>query len=664
MTLKKSSSKSAAFTVFYTQLYQMRMLLILFGLILAAFSTILTLGEFTNREWDQYEMEWVVESVQQFMIVGGLAPLISLAIGMAVGEFGYLHKRQSLDYFHALPVSRADHFLGRVLAAFVSTVTGAVLVGAGQVFAISVTLGIWYPQIFAYVWLFSGLMILAAMCAYFFTALIMILTATLWEMIFSLLAISAAYPITVALTMEIVYSSVPITDLSLDFYDVTVFSPLLTGIGMLVEFTFTDPFPTLGWYLLLIVVQILICGAMDFYFFVHRRSELAESGGATRFKVVVRFVTAVIASFVGSVILLWITDAYAGYLIGSVIGFAAAWLIMELLYTRTLRRALQCLIPNLAGYGVFVVINIMVAFGWIGVPQLPHLEDINAVSVTYNRWEISEDGLTSYSDSLTSRVETVYTDEKSRNVSMGTFDGTLVEKGYELARAMLENQRKLYFPYHPIYCGTPTEVVYHRDGDIENGISHINIGVDLYLEDDVLSLNYWDLGCNGSVEEMYAAAKEIAVGPEYAKSNPTLAFLDNIDHVEFYNYETAHSTQMFTMEAIQDREDFIARLKEAYLQDLYANSVIHNDEEEAVIGEIGEYTVYFNAEPIILQGGIIDNRYPAEGMECWLSWLFTPEYTDYASTLEEYTYEQNSYCMYFYSTDFPNTCAVLDEIRE
>ena len=662
MTLKKSSSKSAVFTVFYTQLYQMRMLLILFGLILAAFPTILTLGEFTNRNWSQYEIGWVVQSVQQFMLVGGLAPLIGLAIGMAVAEFGYLHKRQSLDYFHALPVSRADHFLGRVLAAFVSVVTGTVLVGVGQAFAISVTLGISHPEVFGYIWLFIGLMILAAMCAYFFTALIMVLTATLWEMIFSLLAVSAAYPITAALTMEIVYCSVPITDLSLDFYDVTVFSPLLTGIGMLVEFSLTDPFPTLGWYLLLAVVQILICGAMGFYFFVHRHSELAESGGATRFKVVVRFVTAVMASFVGSVILLWITNTYVGYLIGSVIGFVAAWLIMELLYTRTLRKALHCLIPNLAGYGVFVVINILVAFGLIGVPQLPHLENVNAVSVSYDRWETSADGLISQNDSLSSHVETVYTDVEPRDVRMGTFDGALVEKGYALAKEMLENQWELYFPYHPICCGTPTGSVYYRDEYIENGVSRISVGVELYLEDDVLGLNYSNFGYNGSVEEMYTMAKEIAVDPDYVKSNPTLAFFENIDHVDFYNYETDHSAQMFTMETIEDREAFIERLKEAYLQDLYVSTV--QDGEEAVTETFGEYTVYFNSDPITLQGGIIDGRYPAEGLECWLSWFFTPEYMSEEFTLQEYVYEPKNHCMYFYSADFPNTCAVLDEIRE
>ena len=127
MTLKKLSSKRV-FAVCRTQLYQMRLLFILFGLVLALVPSLYTLGELTNRYWDVEEMRHMQNLIVGTIGIAGFAPMFGLGMGMAVQQFGYLHKRQKLDYFHAIPVLRAEHFsrprFGRVRVAYSCVRTG------------------------------------------------------------------------------------------------------------------------------------------------------------------------------------------------------------------------------------------------------------------------------------------------------------------------------------------------------------------------------------------------------------------------------------------------------------------------------------------------------------------------------------------------------------
>lgn len=666
MTLKKLSSKTV-FTVFKTQLYQMRMLLILFGLILLVFPTLLTLGEFTNRYWGQYEMSIVRDHIWNFVSLAGFAPMFGLGMGMAVAQFGYLHKRQKLDYFHALPVRRSEHFVGRMLAALASLLGAAVLVGLGQTFALAVTLGWAHMEIYAYLWYVCLMIVIPAFAAYLFTVLIIVLTATLWETIFSLLAVSAVYPVAVLLTYVVVVSAIPVNDFYVEITSATVLSPLLYCIGFVISLEPEAAVVDLVVSLIVEMVHIAVCGGLALWFFCRRKSELAETGGATRFKLVVRFSAAVCAVSLGSLALLWVTDDYIAYLAGSVLGLIGAWLVMELLYTRSLRKVMRCIVPNVIGYAVFVVINMLVAFGFIGVPGVPSLEDINAVSVYYGREEYTE-GYSVY-ENFHGNTENVYTDMDNRHVSMGSFDAELVRDGRALAEAILENQKDLYFPYLPSQWGDRYR--YNQAGDYVC----YDVSVQLYTEDEVISLAYYDYAENGRIKELYEGAKAIAAAPDYKQSNPSLVLMEKLDYVLYTNYETNVDSEQYSMRNIADKEDFIHRLQEAYLEDMYSPNVenyVEYTEKFGIEASVetapvptavsDEYTLYVKVlEPITLKGGIIDDFYPAVGLECWLMPEFTPAYEGDPLTGEELAQMGNT--MYFYRRDFPKTCAVLDELR-
>lgn len=669
----------------------MRMLLILMGLILLVFPTLLTLGEFTNRFWYQYSVSTVKDYLATFMMIGGFAPMFGLGMGLAVGQFGYLHKRQKLDYFHALPVRREEHFIGRALAAVVSLAGAAVLLAVGQSFAVFVTLGLdggisgalELYKVYSYIWGTAFLYALPALGAYLFTALIIILTATLWETIFSLLAVSAVYPVIVLFTYSLVQCSIPVNSFEVDAGSATLLSPLAYGFYMCAEWVgLALPLQ----YVPLVLVEILhiaVCGVLAFVFFCRRKSELAETGGATRFKLVVRFAAAVCAVMLGSLALLWITDNYFAYIAGSVLGLVGAWLVMELLYTRSVRKAMKCIVPNVIGYSLFVVINVLVAFGVIGVPHIPNLEDINAVAVNYTR-ETYEDDY-SETDSFHGNVEWVYTDaEEERNVSMGSFDAALVRDGRALAEEILKAQDALYFPYLPRQWGGPYST---REYGESNEYEYISVTVKLYTENDVLQLSCGNYSPLGSIDKLYEQAKAIAMAEDYQQSNPSLPIMERLDYVMYTNYEEKNvSEKQYSLSNIADPEDFIERLQAAYLADMYSpnveeyvyeeytydastNELVENTTEEVPvtasavpISVTDEYVLYFDlTQSITLQGGIIDSFYPAEGLECWLRPEFTPDYVGEALNSEEIA--QSGSTMYFYRSDFPKTCAVLDELR-
>jgi len=672
MTLKKSCSKSVLWSVFKTQLVQMRLLLVLFGLLILIVPNLATLAEYTNRYWTQTEPEYVMSYLLGSVGICGYAPMVGLALGMSVMNFGHLHKRKNLDYFHALPVRRSTHFFGRALAALAVLMGAAAVIGLGQTLSLGVTLGFQMPEVYGYIWYICTMIVLPAYASYLFTSLMIILTATLWESIFSFLAVSAVHPVVMAFTTAIVERAVPVSRFYLEWENATVFSPVLYGIGAVAMLDADTEWQAVLLTYLLTLLQILVCGALAWYFFKKRKSEQAESGGATKFKLVVRFCTAVCASTLLGLALLYITENYAGYIAGSLLGLAIAWLVLELLYSRTLRRAMKCLVPNLIGYAVFVGINLLVAFGMVGVPRLPDLAQINAVSVDYNQ-DVWVDPEHVHSEHFSSVGEYVYTDQNARRVEMASFAEADVQAGYDLAKAILKNQEELYFPYLPAEWGGYRESV---PSDLPD---HCYVHVALYLDGEALQLSYDDFSTRGRMEEMYSLAKTVAASPEYRESNPSLAMMENLSYVMYENYAKYDSRLQYTLENVVDREAFIRELQAAYLEDLYSSRTYEEEylydgkyaaETEPIPAENeGHYVLcfdstdplrYFDPETAItLRGGIIDNFYPAAGLQCWLTPQYTEEDMEYR---DDYT-DRGVAEIYLYRGDYPNACAVLDQLR-
>ena len=513
MTSKRLSSKRI-FAVCKTQLYQMRLLLVLFGLVLAILPTLVTMAEFTDRYWNQYTLLDVKKIVMGVIFVGGFSPMFGLAMGMAVCQFGYLHKKQKLDYFHAVPVLRTEHFFGRVLAAAVALLGAALLVALGQIFSVSVTLGFGGEGLLPYILWRCLWIILPALAAYLFTTLIIVLTATLWETVFSLLAVSALSLAVMLFTEGLITVSLPVNNVLFRWDLVSLFSPLMYSIYYVAELYTITLHSAYVPVVLVEVLHILLCGGLALWAFCRRRSELAESNTPTRFKLLVRFSAAFCSAAFFSLVFLWITKSYAVYWLGGVFGIALAWIVMELLYARSLRKAAKSLLVNGCGFAVFAAINVLVLFGWLGVPSIPGEDDVYAVSVLYGKEDVDPVTGDSFYESFNGNYEHVFVPTaegvKQRSVTVGTWDPEQIKAGIDLAALMLENQKERFFPYIPrFFDGYTLENTYTKEDAADHLISY-DVTVQLYMDGRMRSMSYSDMEGFGKIEEMFDRAKTIA----------------------------------------------------------------------------------------------------------------------------------------------------------
>lgn len=649
MTSNKSSAKSAVFSVFRTQLYSVRMGLALFALILLLLPTVMTIG-FLSDEWNWIERysDRIVSQVHHIILCCGLIPLLVMALVLAISEFGYLHKKQKLDYFHALPVRRADHYLGRALAALMAITCGALLVCLGQTVVVMSIPGMVDTTVYGVIWFDFVMMVFSAFAAYLFAVMVTVLTATLWEMLFSLLAVSAAYPLMTALTTVIITYSIPIYQVHFDWLEYTLLSPFFTGlVGTASTGIGMESLPVL----LVLAVQILVCGALGFRFFCKRHSELAESVTTrTRFKFVVRFAATVIASFIGSMTLLWITNTYAGYLVGALLGTVLAWVVLELVYTRSLRRMVKNGVPCLAGLACFAVVNLLVAFGLIGVPRVPAIENINAVSV--ESYAQISDGETYDTYDLYDGYDyaTVYTDAQMRTVQTASFDETLVKEGRDLLQAMLDDQKALYFPYHPTQWGEKSWNLMQLEND-----SLYTVCVSVYTEEGETNYFYQNYLAAGSGKALFEKAWKIETSPTYVQNNIAIPLLDLLEGFTYESYSGGtYRTYQYNLAGLEDRDAAIERIKAAYLEDLTSA-----EPQPTLAIENCYYLEFDESRPITLQGGIVDGYYPADGMECWLA----PQYTPGFDPEKVDPYMTASSDWYINGESLPRTFAVLEEIR-
>ena len=632
MTSKKSYAKSPLFAVFRTQLYSQRMLLILFGVVLAlvplAVGVISLNPSDVTYSYDYGGINHYIAAQRQLMTVCGLIPLLCFALALAVGEFGYLNQRRKLDFYHAIPVRRSDMFLGRALLASVSLVLGVLLVVLGQILIVNVQFvtisvgGGRLEQVYAAIWKNGVFMVFSVLAAYFFAVLVVVAAKSLWEAAFSLLLLSAAYPLSAMITIRIVQSSMMFYRLSDDPVMLTLFSPFATGFVALFSSAWTA-LPV--WVLPVLLLQAAVCGVLGVWAFCRRPSERAESGASKGFRWAVRFCASAAGAFVGSYGLLYFLDAYPAFLFGSVLGAAAAWVALELLYAHSLRGLLKTLSAGAAGFAAFAAVNVLIAFGLIGGMTLPTIDQVDAVALhgqmgSYRDTQRVFPRLSGYLN---------FSDENgSHNVQTASFDTETVEETYALLEDMMAYQREAYFPYHP----SERARVYERCWFSTD--TSCSVSVALYMAGTERRFTLEDLA-NERTEAICRRAEEIACTPQYVENDPNLARFDALERIE--GVADGQRVQAVPTDAE------IERLREAYEMDALTvtdSSADTDDPEE-------ELYLYFDEEKeITLLGGIVDSHYPGEGRK---------------GTLALEGYKENSAFVITPST-YPNTAAVVEKI--
>ena len=138
MTLTESSRKGSSFAqfrqVYCWQLKKSRVLALVYGALALLGCTIVFLCESLSLRHDYFEgilgegmkhqevvnsFSWDLTSSLNQLFYMVLIPLsLVFLVAFSVTAFGYMHRRRSVDLFHALPIRRTPLLLGKLAAGY------------------------------------------------------------------------------------------------------------------------------------------------------------------------------------------------------------------------------------------------------------------------------------------------------------------------------------------------------------------------------------------------------------------------------------------------------------------------------------------------------------------------------------------------------------------
>ena len=667
MTSKRSFT-NGMLAVWRTQLGAQRILMLMFGFFFTVIPAVAVMN-ILNDPWAQEHTYSFVSNLWTALLVCGMLPMLFFALLMGISQFSYLHKRQRLDFFHALPVTREQQYGGRVLAAVTAFFGGSLLAALSTFLSAMAVLDEMYsPTLLpiASVTIFSvTLMIfLSAVACYLLTVLIMTLTANFWEMIYSLMVISAVVPASVLFIYWLVHESIPMCDFDLSGRTITYFSPFLTGLYALItgrtasdEAVRVQLVPTL-----VTLSQIAVCFGLGLWFFKKRPSELAESATSTGFKKLITVLTTELAAFLGGFILFYSAGSvfnreYPTYLVGCVASAIIACFVLELLYNRTVKAVKKRAGWCAAGFALFVVLNLLVVFGLVGVPRVPEADSITAVRVDVSHTEIeySESGAGEEDVFIYRNIggrgyhKTLYTADGWYD----TLSGSTAEADIETARALLEQmltlQRQEHFPYIPSTMASSY-----------GGWGYSYYYLTLYTDTDVkyYTYNTWDQ-VKGDSGEIFRTAEALASSPTYVADGLLEQCLDRLTCITEIEYNTGDET-VRSLNFNADKAQFIPRLKEALRQDLEQVAYSQAGEDK---GPVTYFDLIFDAQqPYTPTGGLVldenGNVHSAAEITGWLS----PDFVPGLDGDKQMAYYTGNTMDSIFPNEYPHLYAVLEEI--
>lgn len=295
---------------------------------------------------------------------------------LCVVQFGYMHKKRSVDFFHALPVSRTSLLLGRwcagIVVLFVPLILNFLIVSmVGGAYNIAVTLSSSLP------WkqmLWVMLMGAAAFTSCIFFA---VCSGTMFDTAVSVIGVNAGYPLLLFCGLTVANQILPGLDLGLrsKVGALTAFAPFAAAFMPFLAGERSAGF--LVWWVFLAAAMLV--GAILLY--NRRKSETAEDNFAFQLpKIVIRFLVTGMAG-IGFGLLLSSTGKNA-FLIGVVAGSVIAHVIIQAIYSRGFRGMTK----SFLWYGVFAVCFAafygVLATGMFGYDvRVPDASEVESVSV-------------------------------------------------------------------------------------------------------------------------------------------------------------------------------------------------------------------------------------------------------------------------------------------
>lgn len=379
-----------------------------------------------------------------FIMVFIMPLILIFTVVVAVMLFSYLHRKRSVDLFHALPIRRVPMLMGRYCAGLTALFVPVVLN-----FVIVAVIGFSYhiSMQYSFHFVFNRMLwtMLMAAAALTFSAFMAICTGTSFDMVLSIIGVNAAYPLLIFVSGVLASRILPGLQVAVAPKStvLTAFSPFAAAFLPLCSAYGNDwdsaNGVSSGFYIWWILCTLLLLGA-SILLCRKRKSECAESNFAFPIpKIIIRFMVTAVSGMGLGVLLLVATDMQTSFFIGVVSGSLAAHIVVEAVYSR----GFQQMRKSFSWYGIFaasfVVFYAVLATGFFGYDtRVPSVGEVQSISVT----------------APNSNAENQFysTSENEHFRKIGKLDPAIKEKGniekvLASHRAFVENNRKTRFPY-------------------------------------------------------------------------------------------------------------------------------------------------------------------------------------------------------------------------
>ena len=283
-----------------------------------------------------------------------LAIIFSAVFGM--GLFGFMHRKRSVDTFHALPVRRVP-FLAANFLSGLTLLAVPVVVCTLMTALIAGNTGAYWGMMFSFVFTQLFYLLLGMVSCFAFVMFMCVASGTMMDAVVSASILSVAYPVLLLLMQAFLEAVVPGYLFSVDVTVITAFSPFaayllqsywtleqansITALQSRVPLSFTI------WWIFLTV--LLIVASLLLY--KRRKSEYAESTYSfSPLKEGMKFLVSASSAFGLGYIAALIYQSDLVFILFALLGALAANTVVEALYSRGLRHFARGTIT----YGVFV----------------------------------------------------------------------------------------------------------------------------------------------------------------------------------------------------------------------------------------------------------------------------------------------------------------------
>ncbi len=491
MSLTESSRKGSALAqfrqVYCWQLKKNRILSIVYGAMTLLCFTMVYLSRSislyqnyfkSEQDWTGMTQQQILNSLsqdmasnlnQQFYLV--LIPLSLLfLVVFSVTAFGYMHRRRSVDLFHALPIRRTPMLLGNLAAGFTTlalvTVLNTLLCGI-----IAFAMGVVAP--FTFLWLLEGvgylLLLLAAAMA--LTLFLLVASGTMVNAVLSGIFLSLSWPALCYCGAVIIRMTLPGSALNtsstvatalvpylavfvpfLDYAPVEAISSKVLGAGnyteeyngMLGNYYEISPLTVVWWCA---VTILLLAAAVLVY--RKRKSECAENNFSfPGLRSVIRFLVSAAFGLGCGVVFGAILNRNWVFFLAVIVGAALAHSVTQVIWVKGLREFKK----SLPAYGVLVV-SMCVFFvglctdGLGYVTRVPTPASVESIRLQMPGYHYDDSAQTYLGESAQQMLDNE-TGEFSADVSPRLEAKTSVKTVEELHQALINRHSVPYLPCH------------------------------------------------------------------------------------------------------------------------------------------------------------------------------------------------------------------------